>query len=120
MVARVIDLATSKYTGFNFHHVRDLLDENQGIALSVSMVRRLLTGTGIKNLAKKRRLKKHRMRQRKTRSGEMVQIDASLYRWLGKGQPMVSLIGAIDDATGTISSWVLYLESRRISWAMSR
>jgi hypothetical protein len=38
----------------------------------------------------------------------LLQMDGSPYHWLGTGQPMASLLGAIDDATGK----VLYLHFR--------
>ncbi|MCR4399347.1 MAG: helix-turn-helix domain-containing protein, partial [Syntrophomonadaceae bacterium] len=45
---RVLALATSRYAGCNFHHLRDLLAEFESIDLSVSSIRRILVAAGIK------------------------------------------------------------------------
>jgi len=98
----VIRLASSCYQGFNFHHIRDLLSLEHGIGLSVSTVRRILISAGFQSPKKKRRPKSHRSRPRRARMGELVQIDASPFPWFGPGKPYVSLLAAIDDATGTV------------------
>ncbi|MGL4647833.1 MAG: ISNCY family transposase, partial [Caldilineaceae bacterium] len=57
--------------------------------------------------AKPKSVHRHR-RQRKGAEGMLLQMDGSPYHWLGTGQPMASLLGAIDDATGKI----IYLHLR--------
>ena len=48
-----------------------------------------------------RRAPRHRSRrQRMARAGMLVQIDGSHHRWLGAETPLVTLLAAIDDATG--------------------
>ncbi|MDO9509257.1 MAG: integrase, partial [Thermovirgaceae bacterium] len=45
--------------------------------------------------------RKRRGRKRKSRLGQMLQIDASPFDWLSNGS-MLSMHGAIDDATGRV------------------
>jgi len=53
---------------------------------------------------KKRRPPKHRSRrERYPREGMLLQIDGSRHDWLEGRGPWMSLVGAIDDATG--KSW---------------
>ena len=99
---RVSELAQSIYAGCNNQHFTELLDEREGIALSRSSVRRVLLRTGIKS-PRKRRPPRHRSRrQRYPKEGMLVQIDGSHHDWLEGRGPWLSLIGAIDDATGKV------------------
>src|SRR4030042_3493509 len=99
---RVIELASSTYLGFNQQHFTELLAEREGIHLSRSSVRNILLGSGIKS-PKLRRPPKHRSRRdRYLKEGMLLQIDGSPHDWLQGRGPRMSLIGAIDDATGKI------------------
>ena len=42
MIAQVVELAETKYRGFNQHHVTEMLAEREGLDLSVSSVHRIL------------------------------------------------------------------------------
>ena len=99
---RVVDLAGSSYAGLNQQHYTELLAEREGIRLSRSSVRSILLGSGIRS-PRRRRPPKHRSRrERYPQEGMLLQIDGSPHDWLeGRGQWM-SLIGAIDDATGKV------------------
>jgi transposase len=99
---RVVELAQGKYTGFNFQHFTDSLNEREGIEISRSTVRRILVKAGIKS-PKRRRPPKHRSRrERYPQEGMLLQIDGSPHDWLEGRGPHLTLIGAIDDATGTV------------------
>lgn len=115
---QVIMLASSRYQGFNFHHIRDLLSFEYDINLSVSSVRRILTSAGIKSPKKKRRPKSHLSRPRRARMGELVQIDASPFCWLGPDKPCVALLAAIDDATGQVLAAVFRPSEDQIGYLM--
>ncbi len=45
--ARVIELATTKYAGFNQRHLTNVLAEAEGVHLSRSTVRRILISAGL-------------------------------------------------------------------------
>ncbi len=99
---RVLELAQSTYTGCNNQHTTELLAEREGIALSRSTVRRILLQSGIRS-PRKRRPPKHRSRrERYPKEGMLLQIDGSRHDWLEGRGPWMSLIGAIDDATGKV------------------
>lgn len=79
----VIQLASTTYAGANRSHLTELLREREGIDLSRTTVRRILTGAGIAS-PHHRRPPKHRVRrQRMPQAGMLVQIDGSFHRWLG-------------------------------------
>lgn len=98
---QVVDLLLTTYTEFNDCHCTEALQEEHGLGLSRSTVRRLRRELG---LAPKRRRRppQHRARRpRRPAMGSLVLIDGSPFDWLGTGPPLL-LLGAIDDATGTI------------------
>jgi transposase len=100
--AQVIALAGERYQGFNHTHFTELLAEREGIALSRSTVRRLLVGTGVAS-PRHRRPPRHRYRrERMPQEGMLVQIDGSHHRWFGESGPWLTLLLAVDDATGTV------------------
>ena len=99
---RVSELGGSTYAGCNNQHLTELLVEREGITLSRSSVRRILLGAGIRS-PRKRRAPKHRSRrERYPQEGMLLQIDGSRHDWLEGRGPYLTLIGAIDDATGKV------------------
>ena len=99
---QVVGLAQSTYAGCNFQHFTELLAEREGIVLSHSSVRLILLGAGIRS-PRKRRPQKHRSRrERYPKEGMLVQIDGSRDDWLEGRGPYLTLVGAIDDATGKV------------------
>jgi len=99
---QVLELAQSTYAGCNNQHFTELLAEREGITLSRSSVRRILLKAVIKS-PRKRRPPKHRSRrERYPKEGMLLQIDGSRDDWLEGRGPYLTLVGAIDDATGTV------------------
>ena len=99
---QVLGLIQSTYAGCNTQHFTELLAEREGMVLSRSSVRRILLEAGIRS-PKKRRPPKHRSRrERYPKEGMLLQIDGSRHDWLEGRGPWMSLIGAIDDATGKV------------------
>src|SRR5216683_5837817 len=103
---QVIELATTTYAGCNYQHLRDLLAERDGIELSRTSVRRILLAAGIASPRKQRRRQHRRRRVRYAQEGMLVQIDGSRHAWLGDRGPWLTLIAAIDDATGKLAAAV--------------
>lgn len=99
---RVVTLVQTIYAGCNHQHVTELLYEREGIRLSRSTVRRILLKAGIRSTRKRRPPKHRSRRERYPREGMLLQIDASRDDWLERRRPYLSLIGAIDDATGKV------------------
>ncbi len=99
---QVLELARSTYAGCNTQHFTELLAEREGITLCRSSVRCILFESGIRS-PRKRRPPKHRSRrERYPREGMLLQIDGSRHDWLEGRGTWLSLIGAIDDATGKV------------------
>lgn len=98
---RIKDLALSKYAGFNHQHFTEKLAE-EGVIVSRSTVRRLLVSAGIKSPRRRRAPKHRRRRERRPQRGMMLQIDGSRHDWLEGRGPYLTLLGAIDDATGEV------------------
>jgi hypothetical protein len=70
--------------------------------VSRATVRRTLRAVGVVS-PRRRRPPRHRSRRpRHPQAGLLCQLDGSPYAWLGPAQPLCSLLGAIDDATGAV------------------
>jgi hypothetical protein len=101
-----VDLARGRYEGFNHHHLTELLAEQEGLVVSRSSVWRILTAAGLKS-SRHRRPAKHRCRrERYSQEGMLLQIDGSQHDWLEGRGPYLTLVAAIDDATGTVAGAV--------------
>lgn len=99
---RIIMLARTHYTGVNHTHLTELLEERDGIALARSTIRKILINAGMAS-PRHRRPPIHRCRrERMPREGVLVQIDGSYHSWLENRGPWLTLLLAVDDATGTI------------------
>ena len=99
---KVIELAGSKYRGFNHTHLTEKLAECEQLHLSRSSVRSLLLKNGIRS-PRKRQAPRHRSRrERYPREGMLLQTDGSMHDWLEGRGPKLCLIGAIDDATNKV------------------
>lgn len=97
--ARILDLARTRYAGFNDHHLCEKLCEVEGLSLGRETLRRLLRSNGLGS-PRKRRAPAHRQRRlARAREGEMLLLDASLHRWLEDRGPELTLLGFLDDAT---------------------
>ncbi len=94
--------ARTTYAGCNQQHLRDLLAEREGITLSRSSVHRILQGAGLLGERTQRPAQHRRRRARLGQEGMLVQIDGSRHQWLGPSGPWLTLVAAIDDATGKI------------------
>lgn len=102
LVKKVVELAQSSYAGCNNQHFTELISEREGIILSRSSVRRILLKAGIRS-PRKRRPPRHRSRrERYPQEGMLLQADGSRHDWLEGRGPWLSLVGAVDDATGKV------------------
>ena len=100
---QVVALATGNYAGVNHSHMAELLAEREGLTLSRTTLRRVLTEAGIISPRPQERRSRHRARRdRYPQEGMLLQIDASLHRWFGPDLPHVTLLGVIDDATNKV------------------
>jgi transposase len=99
---QVARLLTTTYRDFNDCHATEKLQEVEGLAISRATVRRLRQALG-RPAKHRRRPRQYRARREpRARMGALVQVDASPFDWLEGRGPVMSLHGAIDDATGTV------------------
>jgi transposase len=99
---RILVLARTRYDGANDSHLTELLAEEEGIVVSRVMVRRILRAAG-RPSPRRRRPPRHRSRrERMPQAGLLVQVDGSRHDWLEGRGPALTLLAAIDDATGAV------------------
>jgi transposase len=97
----VVALARERYQGVNHTHLTELLSEREGLMLSRPTVRRILRRAD-QSSPRQRRPPRHRCRrQRMPQEGMLLQLDGSPHAWLEDRGPELTLLLAIDDATGT-------------------
>lgn len=104
--ARVAERLQTAYYDFNDCHATEKLREVEGLVLCRESVRRIRRALGLP--AKHRRRPRHpRLRRlRRPQMGALVLLDGSEFAWLGPRGPVMSLLGAIDDATGAVLALV--------------
>jgi len=103
---RLVELATTEFAGFNPVHLPETLAEEGHAELAVSprTIRRIMAAAG-HGLPRTRRAPRHRSRrERMARAGMLLQVDGSRHDWLEGRGPMLTLVGAIDDATGIVTA----------------
>lgn len=77
---RLLDLARTRYAGFNAQHLAERLAEDEGLVLHPTTVRRLLVAAG-QRPARIHRVPAHRSRrERLPREGRLLQGDSSRHR----------------------------------------
>lgn len=99
---RVIALLESPVV-VNDCHIRDLLKE-AGFVVSADTIRRIRLGLGQPAKQHRRPPQHRRRREREAQMGAMALVDGSQFRWVGQDEEHLTLMGAIDDATGRILS----------------
>ena len=99
---RVMELAEGPYAGLNHTHLTEMLAEREDVHLSRSTVRRVLLAGGLRSPRRRRASKRYSRRERYPQEGMLLQIDGSRHDWLQGRGPYLTLVGAVDDATGTV------------------
>jgi hypothetical protein len=100
--ARVVELGAGRYDGANDSHLAELLAEREGIALSRVTVRRIRRAAGQPSPRRHRPPRHRSRRERMPQAGLLLQLDGSRHDWLQGRGPRLTLLGAIDDATGQV------------------
>lgn len=107
---RVVELARKKYAGFNDHHLTEKLAEVEKLVVGRSTVSRWLRKAGLGPVQKRRSRRHRRRRDRKAQAGLMIQWGGSHHDWLEGRGPWLTLVGAIDDATGEFLPGAIFAE----------
>src|SRR3970282_623988 len=99
---RVSQLRPTRPRTLNDCHATERRQEVEGLPISRPTVRRLRQALG-RPAKRRRRPRQYRARREpRTRMGALGQLDASPLAWLEARGPVMTLHGAIDDATGTV------------------
>lgn len=100
----ILDLAQTTYIGFNHTHFAEKLQTEHRIMVSRATVQRVLQQAGIPSPRHHRRPKHRSRRERRARPGMLLQVDGSDHDWLEGRGPRLTLLAAIDDATGEVAA----------------
>ena len=103
---KVMELARGPYAGLNHTHMTEMLSEREGIDLSRSTVRRVLLAGGLPSPRRRRSPRRYRRRERYPQEGMLLQVDGSRHDWLQGRGLYLTLVGAVDDATGRVPAAV--------------
>ncbi len=99
---RVAGLARERYADVNDCHLAELLAEREGLLISRQSLQRILRAAGLPAKRRHRRARHRSRRERMAAEGSLLQLDGSRHAWLEERGPWLSLLGAIDDATGKV------------------
>lgn len=99
---RVLELIKTKYVGFGPTFFREKLIENHGIILSKEALRQIMVANDCWDTKRRKKVCIHQQRERRSRLGELVQIDGSPHDWFEGRREKCCLLVFIDDATGKI------------------
>lgn len=95
----ILDLYQTKYTGFGPTLAAEKLAEDDGITVNDETLRLWLKKAGLWTRKRKHIVYRER-RERRSRFGDLVQIDGSIHDWFSEGKHSC-LLNMVDDATGT-------------------
>ncbi|MBY0413751.1 MAG: ISNCY family transposase [Bdellovibrionales bacterium] len=96
----IIKLLKTKYHGFNLIHFKEMIEANEGIIVSKTVLYRMAKKHSLQAIKYRRSKKLHKPRARHAQEGMLVQFDGSEHPWFN--DQFTDLIAAIDDATGKI------------------
>lgn len=98
----VLNLVSTEYEGFGPQLAKEQLEVNHQLKFSREWLRQLMIDAGLWEVKKRRKLNHHQRRNRRSREGELIQIDGSYHDWFEGRGPKCCLIDFVDDATGKI------------------
>lgn len=99
---QALALIRGQYLDFGPTLAHEKLTESHGLKLSVETLRQWMIAENLWRPKRRKAPKTFQMRERRSRFGELVQIDGSPHRWLEERGPSCTLIVFIDDATGDL------------------
>jgi len=91
-----------KYSDFGPTLAHEKLSSKHGFTVSLGTVRNIMISFDIWKPKKEKPFKTHQMRKRRSRFGELVQIDGSPHDWFEGRAPKCCLLVFVDDATSKI------------------
>ena len=101
---KILDIRKQpEFDTVNVMHFKDILEEKYKIIVSYSFLYNFLKGNNIKSPRKHRKTKLHHRRNRRSKIGELLQIDATPHEFFIGDNNKYTLHGLIDDASGQIT-----------------
>lgn len=97
-----LELLMKKYSDYGPTLASEKLFEKHGISLSKETVRKLMIANKLHKPKKNRFIKNHPRRTRRSKFGEMIQIEGSYHDWFEDRAEKCCLIVFVDDATSCI------------------
>jgi len=98
----IVTIIASQYEDFGPTLANEMLSERHNIQVSVETVRQLMIGRGVWRAKVRRGSNAHPMRERRSKRGELIQIDGSPHAWFEGRSPKCTLIVFVDDATSEL------------------
>jgi transposase len=98
----VSQLLRTRYSDFGPTLAHEKLRELHGLSLGLESVRQLMVKEGLWQVRRARKLVIHQMRERRPRTGELVQIDGSPHDWFEGRAQKCTLLVMVDDATSRL------------------
>ena len=102
--ARIRGLLRDKYPDFGPTLAAEKLLELEGIKVSAETIRQMQVQLGLWKPKTRRAKRVFQVRERRSRFGELIQIDGSPHDWFEGRAPRCTLIVFIDDATSRLTA----------------
>ena len=99
---QALGLLQARYADFSPTFAHEKLTELHGLSFSVETLRQWMMAAGLWQSKSRRQAHIHQRRPRRTRLGDLVQIDGSPHDWFEGRGPYCTLIVFIDDATSRL------------------
>lgn len=109
------DKLSCKYSGFQAPLAKKYLSK-EGLDVSISSVSRIQRKINASVTEIKKVSHIYALRRRRSRFGELIQIDGSPYAWFGEDAQRACLLAFIDDATGIITAARFYLTENQTGY----
>jgi hypothetical protein len=93
---------TNQYADFKTTFASEKLQEEDGLCINKETLRQLMIKAGLWKGKRRKDVKVYQRRARRSRVGEMVQIDGSHHDWFEGRAPKCCLLVFIDDATSNL------------------
>lgn len=100
--SQACELLRTRYYDFGPTLAHEKLRELHGLSLGLESVRQLMIKEGLWQPRRARKLVVHQLRERRARTGELVQIDGSPHDWFEGRAEKCTLLVMVDDATSRL------------------
>ena len=99
-----VELIKREYVHFGPTLAREKLVKDHQLNISVTSIRSLMISKGLWIEKKKKKTNIHQLRERRSKEGELEQVDTSPHAWFEERAPKCGLHLSVDDATSKIMS----------------